>query len=57
LHIKTQTATNASILTTDGILKKQIDINGETTLDVSSYSPGVYFIRTSEGQTHKFIKQ
>jgi hypothetical protein len=56
LHIKTQTATTAYILSLDGIIKAQIDINCETTLDVSSYSPGVYFIRSSEGQTVKFIK-
>ncbi len=57
LHIITHTTTNASILSLDGMLKVQIEINGENTIDVSSYAPGVYFIHTEEGQTVKFIKQ
>jgi hypothetical protein len=40
----------------NGSVLKTLQLNGETTLDVSTYAPGVYFIRTSEGQTVKFIK-
>jgi surface protein len=43
------TNANGAILTT-------IQLNGETTLDVSHYAQGFYFIRTDEGQTVKFIK-
>jgi hypothetical protein len=50
---------NTAVQITDmsGTIVDRIDIIGQTNIDVSSYSQGVYFIRTAEGQTVKFIKE
>jgi hypothetical protein len=61
-------ATKQLIVTNDGLVSAQItsstgkmiaelELNGDTSIDVSSYAPGVYYIRTAEGQTVKFIKE
>lgn len=41
----------------NGTRLSEVSIADQTTIDVSSFAPGVYFIRTSEGQTVKFIKE
>jgi predicted outer membrane repeat protein len=48
----------AVVLTSaNGTVLANIELNNETTIDVSTYAPGIYFIRTAEGQTVKFIKE
>ncbi|TNE77275.1 MAG: T9SS type A sorting domain-containing protein [Bacteroidetes bacterium] len=47
----------AVLTSANGLVVETIELNGETTIDVSSYAPGVYFIRTQDGQTVKFIKE
>lgn len=49
---------SAAIITSgNGTILANLELGSETTVDVSTYSPGIYFIRTSEGQTLKFIKE
>jgi uncharacterized delta-60 repeat protein len=48
--------TTAVFMSTNGAILANLELNGETSIDVSSYASGVYFIRTAEGQTVKFIK-
>jgi hypothetical protein len=49
--------TTAVFMSTNGAILANLELNGETSIDVSTYAPGVYFIRTAEGQTVKFIKE
>jgi hypothetical protein len=49
--------TTCTISTANGTVLSTVELNGETTVDVNTYAPGVYFIRTAEGQTVKFIKE
>jgi len=55
--ITTSKPTTAFITSTNGSILSSLDLNGETTIDVSTFAPGIYFIRTSEGETVKFIKE
>lgn len=48
---------SAAITSSNGSILSMLELNGETTIDVSNYAPGIYFIITSEGQTVKFIKE
>ena len=57
VNVKTSLPTKATISATDGVILANLELNGETSIDVSTYAPGVYFIRTAEGQTVKFIKE
>jgi uncharacterized delta-60 repeat protein len=57
LNIQNSGFTTAVISTLNGVILSTLELNGETTIDVSTYSPGVYFILTAEGQTVKFIKE
>lgn len=56
ITLKTLETTQASISSANGTLLTNLELNGETTIDVSSYAPGIYFIRTANGQNLKFIK-
>jgi surface protein len=49
--------TTAVFMSANGAILSTLELNGETTIDVSTYAPGVYFIRTAEGQTVKFVKE
>ena len=49
--------TTAVFMAANGTVLATIELNGQTTIDVSTYATGVYFIRTTEGQTVKFIKE
>jgi uncharacterized delta-60 repeat protein len=49
--------TSAFITSANGSILSTHELNGETSIDVSTYAPGIYFIRTAEGQTVKFIKE
>jgi hypothetical protein len=57
LTITSSGSTSAFITAANGAILSTLELNGENTVDVSSYSPGVYFIRTAEGQTVKFVKE
>jgi surface protein len=57
LTVTKEGTTSAQITSSNGAILAELELNGETTIDVSSYAPGVYFIRTAEGQTVKFIKE
>jgi hypothetical protein len=57
LTISNKGETTAQITSLTGIMITELELNGETIIDVSSYAPGVYFIRTKEGQTVKFVKE
>lgn len=57
LDIKSSKQTTAVIMSANGTIQATVEINNDSTINVSTYSPGVYFIRTSEGQTLKFIKE
>jgi uncharacterized delta-60 repeat protein len=56
IQLSSSKPTSATFTTANGSILATIEINGETTIDVSSYAQGVYFIRTAEGQTVKFVK-
>lgn len=49
--------TSAVFMSANGVILANLELNGETSIDVSTHAPGVYFFRTSEGQTVKFIKE
>lgn len=49
--------TVAVITSVTGAFMTNLDLTGETTIDVSNYTPGIYFIRNSKGHTLKFIKE
>jgi surface protein len=57
LTIRNEGLTSIQITSSNGANIAHIELNEDTAIDVSSYSPGVYYLRTSEGQTVKFIKQ
>jgi hypothetical protein len=56
-RIETSAPTSAQISSLNGAILGEIHLDNEATIDVSNYAPGVYFIRTAEGQTVKFIKE
>jgi hypothetical protein len=49
--------TTAVFMGANGAILANMELSGKTSIDVSSYAPGIYFIRTAEGQTVKFIKE
>lgn len=57
IRITSTAATNATFVSASGAILSNLELNGDTSIDVSSYAPGIYFIRTAEGQTVKFIKE
>lgn len=57
LSITSPNVTTAQITSSYGAVIANIELNGETTIDVSFYAPGIYFIHTAEGQMVKFIKE
>ena len=57
LTIRNEGLTSIQITSSNGGNIAHIELNEDTAIDVSSYSPGVYYLRTTEGQTVKFIKQ
>jgi hypothetical protein len=49
--------TAITVVSVTGSVMSTIELNGTAAIDVSTYAPGVYFVRTAEGQTKKFIKE
>lgn len=48
--------TSITITTSTGEIIRELELEGNATIDVSTFTNGIYFIKTSEGQTVKFIK-
>jgi UDP-N-acetyl-D-mannosaminuronic acid transferase (WecB/TagA/CpsF family) len=57
LNISVSYPTSAVITTSNGTVVASLDLENVKTIDVSSFAMGVYYIRTAEGQTVKFIKE
>lgn len=57
ISVITTFATNLEIKNINGMLIQQVPSNGAITIDLTNFASGVYFVRTSEGQTVKFIKE
>ncbi|TNF49632.1 MAG: T9SS type A sorting domain-containing protein [Bacteroidetes bacterium] len=57
LTITSSLSTSAKITSANGSVLMNLDLNGETTVDVSSFARGVYFVRTNQGETIRFVKE
>jgi len=60
LQLKNNSSTKLTILNSVGQLIKSIEINGATTIDLSAYTNGIYFIRLEQGDNlyhAKIIKE
>ncbi len=57
LSIYSSRLTQAQITSANGALIEAIRLDVESNLDVTKYPSGVYFIKTLEGQTAKFVKR
>jgi hypothetical protein len=57
LMITVSLPTVAVVTAANGKVIAASKLEGETVLDATQFATGVYYIRTSEGQTVKFIKQ
>jgi len=57
LIITVSEPTNAVVTASNGAIITTLKLEGETVLDATKYATGVYYLRTSEGQTVKFIKE
>jgi hypothetical protein len=57
IAVSVNQATTAVFTNVNGAVLTNLQLNGATSIDVSNYASGVYFIHTAEGQTVKFIKE
>jgi hypothetical protein len=57
INLSISQPTTISITTSTGQIVRKLELDGNATIDVSTFTTGIYFIQTSEGQTVKFIKQ
>ncbi len=57
ISVTTTFATNLEIKNINGMVIQQVPSNGAITIDLTNFASGVYFVRTSGGQTVKFIKE
>jgi hypothetical protein len=57
LSIYSSRVTQAQITSANGALIETIRLDVESNLDVTKYPSGIYFIKTLEGQTAKFVKR
>jgi len=57
MKVTVKEPTSAFITASNGAILSTLELKGETTIDISTFTPGVYFIRTAEGQTVKFVKE
>jgi hypothetical protein len=57
LMITVSQPTNAVVSAANGTVIAILKLEGETVLDATKFATGVYYLRTSEGQTVKFIKE
>jgi hypothetical protein len=57
LNITSSRATLVFITATYGTVLSKLELNDETTIDDSTYAPGVYLTRTSVVQTVNPVKE
>ena len=57
LIITVSKPTNTVVSAANGTVITTLKLEGETVLDATKFATGVYYLRTTEGQTVKFIKQ
>jgi uncharacterized delta-60 repeat protein len=57
LSIQVKEPTRIRVLNVNGIELYTSELVSETTINVSAFAPGIYYIQTAEGQTSKFIKE
>jgi hypothetical protein len=57
LMITVSQPTNAVVSAANGTVIATLKLEGETVLDATKFATGVYYLRTTQGQTVKFIKQ
>lgn len=57
LNIELSQTSNISVLDINGVEILKRVVNNNYQLDVTTFASGIYFIRTSDGQTVKFIKE
>jgi hypothetical protein len=57
LMITVSQPTNAVVSSASGSVIATLKLEGETVLDATKFATGVYYLRTTQGQTVKFIKQ
>lgn len=48
--------TSVTITTSTGQIVRELELEETTSLDVSDFTSGIYFIKTTEGQTVRFLK-
>lgn len=57
INITTVEPTTITISTATGQIVCQLEIDASTSIDVSKFTAGAYFIQTSEGKTVRFMKK
>jgi hypothetical protein len=57
LNITVSYPSSAVIAASNGTIVKMLALEGMNTIDVNLFAKGVYYIRTAEGHTAKFIKE
>lgn len=57
LQINAPMPTSAVITAANGAVMNNLELINTSQIDVSTYAPGIYFIRTAKGQTMKFIRE
>jgi hypothetical protein len=57
LNITVSYPTSAVIAASNGTIVKTLALEGMNTIDINLFAKGVYYIRTAEGHTEKFIKE
>jgi hypothetical protein len=57
LQINAPMPTSAVITAANGAVMNNLELINNIQVDISTYAPGIYFIRTAGGQTVKLIKE
>lgn len=57
LNISTSKPSNVYVQNIEGKTIERIEIISESNIDISNYQSGIYFIKSEDGETIKFIKQ
>jgi photosystem II stability/assembly factor-like uncharacterized protein len=57
INLSISQPTTISITTSTGQIVRELELDVNSTIDVSTFTNGLYFIKTSEGQTVRFIKE
>lgn len=57
INLSVSQSTSITITTSTGQIIRELELDGNSTIDVSNFTSGIYFIKTSDGQTNKLIKE